>query len=353
MAPNTRVILVHGSIQSPVKRRPGFTLVELLVVIAIIGVLVALLLPAVQAAREASRRSTCQNNLRQLGLALLNYESAKKEFPAGSLGIIGVPNPKKNNAEPYWSPHAQLLAYYEQGTISQRLYIDESPWTARNYATARTQPELFLCPSDAINSQTGRADMGWTNYHGNAGSWVKIVRQWDGVFGPYAAHATTAKTFGYEQLPPLPMSRIVDGTSNTAAFAEVVNGFGNDRTASKDPKADCFERSIPATSVSAARAAIDKLDWSTSPIPWSGEWRWRGYPWSEGTMWRLWYNHLTPPNTYCWKAGDWWELISPATSYHSGVTNVVMCDGSVQAIDDGVDPDVWLENGTREGLPIR
>lgn len=68
----------------------GFTLVELLVVIAIIGVLVALLLPAVQAAREASRRSSCQNKLKQFGLATLNYESAKKEFPAGSLGIIGV-----------------------------------------------------------------------------------------------------------------------------------------------------------------------------------------------------------------------------------------------------------------------
>ena len=70
-------------------------------------------------------------------------------------------------------------------------------------------------------------------------------------------------------------------------------------------------------------------------------------------MWRLWYNHLTPPNTYCWMTGDWWDLISPATSYHSGVTNVVMCDGSVQTIDDGIDPDVWLENGTREGLPIQ
>ncbi len=334
--------------------RRGFTLVELLVVIAIIGVLVALLLPAVQAAREAARRSQCQNNMKQLGLALLNYESARKEFPAGSLGVIGIPVPNTNPPrEPYWSPHAQLLAYFEQGTISQRLNIKESPWSALNYATARTQPSLFLCPSDILNSQTGQADMGWTNYHGNAGSWVKVVRQWDGVFGPYAPHSPTIKVLGYEQLPPVSIARIVDGTSHTAAFAEMANGFGNDTSAPKDEKADCFERSIPSTSIDASRTAIDKLSWSNSSIPWSGDWRWRGYPWSEGTMWRLWYNHLTPPNTTCWKAGDWWELISPANSYHSGITNVVMSDGSVHGIADGIDADVWLENGTRDGLPAR
>jgi hypothetical protein len=158
---------------------------------------------------------------------------------------------------------------------------------------------------------------------------------------------------GYDQLPPVTIARIVDGTSNTAAFAEVANGFGNDLSAPKDEKADCFERTFPATNVDAARTAIGKVSWSNSPIPWSGEWRWRGYPWSEGTMWRLWYNHLTPPNTTCWKSGDWWELISPANSYHAGVTNVVMSDGSVHGIADGMDADVWLDNGTREGLPIR
>ncbi|RIK87749.1 MAG: prepilin-type cleavage/methylation domain-containing protein [Planctomycetota bacterium] len=329
--------------------RGAFTLVELLVVIAIIGVLVALLLPAVQAAREASRRSTCQNHMRQIGLALHNYESAKKEFPAGSLGIIGIPD---GNA-PYWSPMAQMLAYFEQGVIAQRFNFKETPWSTNNYAVARTQPALFLCPTDPLNSLPGRADMGWTNYHANAGSWVQITRQWDGVFGPHSPTHPNSLVGGFPQLPPVPVSRVVDGLSNTAAFAEVANGFGTDTRASKDPKADCFEKgSIPSTTVQAARAAIETYVWETSNVPWNQEWRWRGYPWSEGTMWRLWYNHLLTPNSICWKpcTGDcWWQLVSPANSYHAGVTNVAMCDGSVQSIADGIDADVWLDYGIRDG----
>jgi len=333
----------------------GFTLVELLVVIAIIGVLVALLLPAVQAAREAARRSQCQNNLKQFGLALLNYEAARKKFPAGSLGILGVPT--KDDEVPYWSPHAQMLAYFEQGTIAQRFDFKVTPWAKDppNYDVSRLQPALFLCPSDPVNNQPGRADMGWSNYHANAGSWVKVVKQWDGVFGPYAPHSPTTKGKWYEQLPPVTIRQILDGTSNTAAFAEMANGYGDDTSSPKDQKADCFERSVPSTSIDAARAAIEKLDWSNSNMPTLGgvSWRWRGNPWSEGTMWRLWYNHLTPPNTTCWKAGDWWDLISPPNSYHSGVTNVVMCDGSVQPMADGMDPDVWTYMGTRDGDVIR
>lgn len=337
--------------------RRGFTLVELLVVIAIIGVLVALLLPAVQAAREAARRSQCQNNMKQLGLALLNYESGKKEFPAGSMGILGVPDPKKpNDAPPYWSPQSQLLAYFEQGALAQRLDLKLSPWARTptdNYAIARTQPDLFLCPSDSINSQPGRADMGWTNYHANAGSWVRMARTWDGVFGPYAAYSPTTQVAGYNQLPPVTIAQIIDGTSNTVAFAEMANGYGDDPSAPKDPKADCFEvGAIPAASPTATRTALDRVKWETASIPWSGAWRARGNPWSEGTMWRNWYNHMLPPNSSCWKPctgdGCWWDVISPPSSHHSGVVNAVMCDGSVQAIADGIDPDVWLENGTRD-----
>ena len=305
----------------------GFTLVELLVVIAIIGVLVALLLPAVQAAREASRRSSCQNKLKQFGLALLNYESAKNELPAGSLGVIGV----GTGSPPYYSPHAQLLAYFEQGVIAQRLNFDISPWDPPNNAVARTTPEVFLCPSDSINDQPNREAMGWSNYHGNAGGWVMLSKEWDGIFGPYSSERPNDKVGGYPQLPPVRLGQLVDGTSNTGAFAEIANGHGSDTGAPKNKSSDCFERAVPATTATAAWNALNGFTWETAAIPWTGSWRWRGYPWTEGTMWRTWYNHLQPPNATCWKpcTGDcWWDLITPASSYHSGVTNVVMCEAA-------------------------
>jgi prepilin-type processing-associated H-X9-DG protein len=90
------------------------------------------------------------------------------------------------------------------------------------------------------------------------------------------------------------------------------------------------------------------MDWQAANIPWSGAWRWRGYPFTEGTIWRTWYNHLLTPNSKCWRPGEWWDLVSPPSSYHTGTVNVVMCDGSVQGITEGIDPDVWLAMGTRD-----
>lgn len=335
----------------------GFTLVELLVVIAIIGVLVALLLPAVQAARESARRTQCINQMRQLGLAMHNYESSNGVFPGGSKGTIGGALGPAGE-DPYFSPQALLMPYYEEANLFSQIDLTESPWEndrSSNFELARHQPQVLLCASEFV--QRGQdTPMGWSNYHANAGSWVFYTKRWDGVFGP----DETLKLNGrrgpdYDALPQLELGKITDGLSNTAAFAEMRNGRGPESAGTRgggDVKTDCYEvnGNFGNTPIQDAWDTIDGFQ--PVRVPWSGTWRWRGYPWTEGTMWRTWYNHMLPPDSTCWKVGDWWNLISPPSSYHAGgVVNVTMCDGSVQTINADIDPLVWVEMGTRDGPP--
>ena len=115
-------------------------------------------------------------------------------------------------------------------------------------------------------------------------------------------------------------------------------------------RTDCFESSLPAGPVLAARTAFQGMDWRTMTIPWTGTWRWRGYPWTEGTPWRNWYNHLLPPNSACFvPGGDFWKVVSPPSSYHPGGVQVVMGDGSVKFIAQTINADIWTAAGTRQG----
>jgi prepilin-type N-terminal cleavage/methylation domain-containing protein/prepilin-type processing-associated H-X9-DG protein len=319
-------------------RRAGynaFTLVELLVVIAVIGVLIALLLPAVQKVREAASRTSCTNNLKQLGLALHNFENTNGKFPSGSPEVF-------QDESGYLSPQVQILPYLEQDNTYRLFDLNMGPFDEVNVIAATQKPKVFLCPSDPF--QGAESIMGWTNYHANCGSWV-YARGWDGVFGP--DYATTG---GGSPLKAVRLADITDGASNTAAFAEVLNGYGDDVASPKDPHRDCFEFGAPpAHDLATARAAFLARDWRTASIPWDGTWRWRGYPWSEGTVWRGWYNHILPPNGVCWEPDDWWKLAAPAGSLHPGGVNVMFCDGSVRFVADSVDAAVWLAAGTRNG----
>jgi prepilin-type N-terminal cleavage/methylation domain-containing protein/prepilin-type processing-associated H-X9-DG protein len=126
----------------PSLRRGGFTLVELLVVIAIIGVLVALLLPAVQAAREASRRAQCINNLKQYGLALQNHHSAKSSFPQGAMMT-------KDPFQVFANANCQLLPYFEQAALA-KLYDNTKPWEKQADGVAATVISIFKCPSSSV-----------------------------------------------------------------------------------------------------------------------------------------------------------------------------------------------------------
>lgn len=126
---------------SPLRKRGGFTLVELLVVIAIIGVLVGLLLPAVQAAREAARRMQCTNHLRQLGLAVHNYESANRRLPSGWIA-------SNAHGEPGWGWAAALLPYMEGNNLHRQIDFGRPIADAQHAAVRTTVVPTFLCPSD-------------------------------------------------------------------------------------------------------------------------------------------------------------------------------------------------------------
>ena len=323
------------------RKRIGFTLVELLVVIAIIGILIGLLLPAVQSVREAARQTECKNNLKQWTLAMLNFESAHGRLPAGSNGTIGAtPN--------YFSPQAQLLPFIEQGALYGGFDFEQRPWSAQNYGNAAFRPSFLLCPSEVHRGI--ETDMAWSSYLCNSGGWVRINGRWDGVFGP--EHGVPGATRWYRKLDAILISSISDGLSNTAAFSEVRIGPAQGKPI--DRLADCKELGSVGPTGSNPVAARDFFlgsDWDAASMPvlWGEPWRWRGYPWHEGTMWRNWYNHLLPPNSSCWRPGNWWDLVSPATSWHRGTVNSAFCDGSVHSISATVSPEVWYALGTRNG----
>src|SRR4051812_29412824 len=194
--------------------RRGFTLIELLVVIAIIGVLLALLLPAVQAAREAARRIQCSNNLKQVGIALHNYHASCGGFPVGFLYPTG-PVPSTTSPQQYrWSPLAQMAPFLEQANLANALNFDYPlgsqpvagsafwpPYPANTTAMA-VQVASFLCPSDGAPAPL--AGSGPANYTFCAGS---------GGNGGEATGADGAFILG----PSLSLADLTDGSSATVA----------------------------------------------------------------------------------------------------------------------------------------
>ena len=241
------------------KRSPsGFTLIELLVVIAIMGVLVGLLLPAVQAARAASRRMSCGNNLRQIGIAMQNHYAAQRVFPSGYESFPSSDgtapawahiDPTTWDAGPGWGWGAQLLDYLEQNSISQGANFQEPFWEAEHAALVSTSLEVFLCPSAtgerepfAIMDEPGdpllidgrEIVVGRSNYvasHGQESCWGECGASTTGIVFTNIYDSTTEDVVidgDVSQVADGPFYRnsrtsvreITDGTSNTIFLGE-------------------------------------------------------------------------------------------------------------------------------------
>ncbi len=306
-------------------KRGAFTLVELLVVIAIIGILVGLLLPAVQAAREAARRMQCSNNLKQLGLALHNYESSYKRLPSGrTLRAI--------------SPHAALLPFLEQGNAATLVDFRVAWNHPNNDAVRAIEVPVFNCPSDPVPVlPTGWAS---TTYRSNQGSEI--------LNGLPSADSSNANFGMPEPNGPMIPERylrfgdVTDGLANTAAFSE--HGRGDFSNAIASVTDTFWPQTYPATPDEAVAMcnAIDPSDLQFQRVSNVGA------PWLQGYHSTTTYFHVGPPQgrSCMFPPG---RIATTAKSFHTGGVQVTRCDGSVNFVSQSIDLLVWRALGSRNG----
>lgn len=358
---------------TPRKRR-GFTLIELLVVIAIIGVLIALLLPAVQQAREAARRIQCTNNLKQIGLALHNYHSVYDSFPNGASLNMSSPAGDQTDGYPWvtwndWSCQALLLGFMEQRQLYDAANFNWAVWHsnrtrsgyAANLTVFNTRVAGFLCPSD------GEAGRSFTNnYYASVGPNTTAASQSGvsktGVVSGRGSPGLFAYTFAYGARD------CTDGTSNTVAFSE---GLVSAQSGKVTRRTGMVNLSDPGGGLqynafdnpNGVLGLIRACDAAWNAAPASGGSNFPnaiGTRWSMGvTGWTMFATILTP-NEKPWSAcrigcagcGIDNTQIMSATSAHSGGVNVAMADGSVKFVKGSIARSVWWGLGTRAGNEI-
>lgn len=329
--------VIDSGNEPPPRMRGGFTLIELLVVIAIIGVLVALLLPAVQAAREAARRMQCRNNLKQIGLGLHNYQAAHRAFPPVSV------MPPDRISQP-WSAHVRLLPFIDQPGVADLVnWETDFEYTSRPDVAAIRIP-IYLCPSEPNDRPRPTATITHypLNYGFNEGTWFiydpPSGRGGDGAFVPNSA---------------IRPADITDGLSNTLAAAEV-----------KAYQANLWDSMLPDTlGVAPPQTPADLEPFYGGTLDENGH-----TEWVEGDVRETGVTTTFAPNTRVnYNAGGFVHDIDftsmrdgesielptyaaiTARSYHGGLVNVLLMDGSVRSVTDSIDLPTWRALGTRAG----
>jgi prepilin-type N-terminal cleavage/methylation domain-containing protein/prepilin-type processing-associated H-X9-DG protein len=351
------------------RKASGFTLIELLVVIAIIGVLVALLLPAVQAAREAARRAQCTNNLKQLGLAVHNYVSQNNVLPLQTM------YPASADISWGWSygwplallPQLEQTAAYNAFNFATGLF-GNSPTpnfcSLGNTTVAYLQLGSLICPSDGIKRPPA-APYGTTNYVGNMGG-PGVIAAMTGTIIPNGAFISgwgDAQNFG-----PIGIEAIRDGTSSTGLFSERLVGLNTGqqvRLDSQDGRRGIFNTSIGGGWHTGVQGAITyvqgcrALPGTTMSINVQAN----GYVWCASYPWHVAvnaYQHFGSPNSISCQNpsteyfGSWLTFVGPSgsappSSNHPGGVNICFADGSVRFVKDNVNLQTWWALGTRNG----
>ncbi len=321
--------------------RCGFTLIELLVVIGIIGLLIALLLPAIQSAREAARRIQCSNNLKQVGVALHNYQSSVGRFPPITVLPIG------QTFQP-WSAHARLLPYLEETGLAELIDWKKTPEFTGNPLAAKTRVATYMCPGE-INDrerQTPTLTHYPLNYVFNQGTWFIYDPTngdvGDGAFMPNRAFRAAEFT---------------DGLSKTLAASE----------------AKAYQSNIWDTLQPSAKGVAPPTTPAELQPYFGGTFDSNGHTeWVEGDVHETGFTTTFTPNlevpytdngvTYSIdltsvRDGESATALTyaavTARSYHAGLVNTLWMDGSVRPIVDDIDLRVWRALGTRAGGEIQ
>ncbi|QEG22649.1 DUF1559 domain-containing protein [Mariniblastus fucicola] len=316
------MMIQTGTVSGP-QRRLAFTLVELLVVIAIIGILIGMLLPAVQQVREAARRTQCANNIRQLALAAHNHESAHMHFPSPAAGSL----------EGY-SLISKTLPFVEQANLHSQIDFDQdllqgvawNPTINPFYETLVGQRVPVLeCPSENGDPMLEGSGATWSgsNYFGNSGTATGVLyvtsQPTDGVFW-------RGSRVGFGELS--------DGSSNTAFFAETRFGLRGDSTS------DLIDAQTQMARVSGgAPGSVSAEDLvAQTPTRYEGN---RAGQWMRNLPYQGTVNAFFTPNSQRPDVAFHGDFMSASRSSHPGGVNVSRCDGSVSFIAENVDLATW------------